>query len=233
MKSSLLSALFILSFATSMSSCGVSNKKVSTVFKIDAQMLKEQAIEQDERNIATRICYAYQSKSKNFRSLPYLGSQFYFQTNETDCGARVVTKSLSSVLNYDESNNLVYSLPFGSIEPKFMKKVQTDTAGFLVQICDKIATNQEIKNTATIGDTKVQITFFRESLDGYFLQYFAKQNDGSFKIISADKFSVRTQTDFKTGQILGMDEAYSTQKVCTNSSDKMHFSNFEQTFKSR
>jgi hypothetical protein len=230
MKSSLLSALFILSFATSMSSCGVSNKKVSTVFKIDAQMVKEQAIEQDERNIATRICYAYQSKSKNFRSIPYLGSQFNFKTSETDCGARVITKNLSSVLSYDESNNLVYLLQFGSVEPKFMKKVQTDTSGFLVQICDKIATNQEIQNTATIGDTKVQITFFRESLDGYFLQYFAKQNDGSFKIISADKFSVRTQTDFKTGLILGMDEVYSTQRICTNSNDKKSFSNFEQTF---
>jgi hypothetical protein len=228
-----MSALFILSFATSMSSCGVSNKQVSTVFKIDAQMAKEEAIGQEERNIATRICYAYQSKSKNFRSLPYLGSQFNFQTTETDCGAKVVTKSLSAVLTYDELNNLVYSLPFSSVEPKFMKKVQTDTAGFLVQICDKIATNLEIKNTVTIGDTKVQIAFFRESLDGFFLQYFAKQNDGSYKIVSADKFSIRTQTDFKNGLILGMDEYYSTQKICTNANDKIKFSNFEQVYKTR
>ena len=228
-----MSALFILSFATSMSSCGVSNKQVSTVFKIDAQMVKEEAIGQEERNIATRICYAYQSKSKNFRSLPYLGSQFNFQTTETDCGAKVVTKSLSAVLTYDELNNLVYSLQFSTVEPKFMKKVQTDTAGFLVQICDKIATNLEIKNTVTVGDTKVQIAFFRESLDGFFVQYFAKQNDGSYKIVSADKFSIRTQTDFKNGLILGMDEYYSTQKICTNASDKKQFSNYEQVFKPR
>jgi len=114
-----------------------------------------------------------------------------------------------------------------------MKKVQTDTAGFLVQICDKIATNLEIKNTVTIGDTKVQIAFFRESLDGFFLQYFAKQNDGSYKIVSADKFSIRTQTDFKNGLILGMDEYYSTQKICTNANDKIKFSNFEQVYKTR
>ncbi len=233
MKSSLLSALFILSFATSMSSCGVSNKQVSTVFKIDAQMLKEEAISLEERNVATRICYAYQSKSKNFRSIPYLGSQFNFQTTETDCGAKVVSKNISAVLTYDELNNLVYSLQFGVVEPKFMKKVQTDTSGFLVQICDKISNNQEIRNTVTVGDTKVQISFFRESLDGFFLQYFAKQNDGSYKIVSADKYTVRTQTDFKNGLILGMDETYSTQKICTSPNDKRQYSNFEQVFKSR
>jgi hypothetical protein len=226
-------ALFILSLTALLSSCGVSNKQVSTSFNINAQLAKEQVIDQDERNIATRICYAYQSKSKNFRSLPYLGSQFNFKTTETDCGGTVTSKNLSAVLSYDDSNNLIFLLQFGTSEPKFMKKVQTDTSGFLVQICDKIATNQAINNTVTIGDTKVQIAFFREALDGYFIQYFSKQSNGNFRIVSADKYSIRTQTDFKNGMILGMDEVYSNQKICTNSNNKYQFSNFEQTYKPR
>ena len=215
-----------------MSSCGVNKKQISTAFNVNAQLAKEQMIDQEERNIATRICYAYQSKSKNFRSLPYFGSQFYFQTVDTDCAGTVNSKNLASTLTYDESNSLIFSLLYGANEPKFMKKVQTDTSGFLVQVCDKIATNQEISNTLTVGDTKVQITFFRESLDGFFIQYFAKQANGSYRIVSADKYSVRTQTDFKNGMILGMDETYSNQKICTNVSDKNQFSNFEQIFKS-
>jgi len=52
-----------------------------------------------------------------------------------------------------------------------------------------------------------------------------------YKIQSAEKFLVRTQVDMGAGKILGMDESYSSQKVC-QSGESLKFSNFEQTFTS-
>ena len=227
-----INTFIILSLTLIISSCGGGGTKLSkNTFSVNALASEEHPISNDERNIATRICYAYQSKSKNYRSSGYLGTNFLFSVKNTDCQNSVTNFQINSFLKYNLNNDLIYATP-GYVDQniRFYTKIQTDTSGYLSQVCGKILTNQVISNTINQQDVKVQISFFHDELDGYGLSYFNRQNDNSFKIDSAEKLKVRSQIDFVTGQILGMDEYYSTQKVCTGPGDKTSFSNFEQRF---
>lgn len=221
----------ILSLSLIISSCGGGNSKPNITFSVDALLSEEHPISADERIIATRICYAYQSKSKNFRSSNLLGTSFIFSAKKTDCQNGVYPYQVNSILKYDETNSLVYG-PLQNFDSSlnFNKKVQTDSSGYLAQLCPKIITNESISNTTDLMGTKVQISFFRDSLDGFLLNYFYKQSDNSYKIDSQEKFKVRTQIDYTAKNIIGMDENYSIQKVCPSQYDKPNFSTFEQSF---
>lgn len=216
------------------SSCGGGNSVGKKTFSVDALLSTEGPISTDERNIATRICYAYQSKSKNYRSSGFIGTSFIFSGKTTDCQNNITNYPINSTLKYDFNNDLIYAPP-GNFDPnlRFNKKVQTDTSGYLSQLCSKIYNGEVISNTINQQNVKVQISFLREGLDGFLLQYFNRQADSTYKIDSAEKLKVRTQIDYTTGQILGMDEFYSAQKVCGSQFDKNKFSEFEQNFISR
>lgn len=214
-----------------LSSCGGGNSVGKKTFSTEAILTEEHPIISEERNIATRICYAFQSKSKNFRTPGLIGTNFIFSVKKTDCQNNVTTYQTTSTLQYDDANDLTYAVSVNS-DPnfKFNKKVQTDNSGYLSKICPKIIKNEVISNTVDEQGVKVQISFFHEGFDGFLLQYFNQQKDNSYKIDSAERFKIRTQIDFINGKILGMDEYYSTQKICGNKFDKNKFSEFEQTF---
>jgi hypothetical protein len=216
------------------SSCGGGNSVGKKTFSVDAIISEEHPISTDERNIAARICYAYQSKSKNFRSSGFIGTGFLFSGKKTDCQNNIVNYQINSTLKYDDNNELIYAPP-GNFDTnlRFNKKVQTDTSGYLSQLCTKIYNGEVISNTTNQQNVKVQISFLREGFDGFLLQYFNRQSDSTYKIDSAEKLKVRTQIDFTTGKILGMDEFYSNQKICGSQFDKNKFSEFEQNFISR
>lgn len=229
-KQTCLTFIIFSFFLATITSCGGGNNKLQTTFSVNAILSEERPLTTDERNIATRICYAYQSKSKNFRTNGYLGKSFKFSGKKTDCQNNTINYNITATLGYDNYNNLIYSPP-AMMDPsyRFYQKVQTDTSGYLAQVCTKILSNAEISNTTTSNGTKTQITFTRDGMDGFLLMYFVRQSDGIYKVDSGEKFQVRTQINFTTGQILGMDEFYSTQKVCS-SYDKIKNSNFEQQF---
>ncbi|MBC7539940.1 MAG: hypothetical protein H7281_14050 [Bacteriovorax sp.] len=229
-----LKTFIILTSTMIISSCGGGNSVFKKTFSVDALISEEHPIANDERNIATRICYAYQSKSKNFRSSGFIGTSFIFSGKKTDCQNNITNYQINSILKYDDNNQLIYSTP-STFDPnlKFHKKVQTDNSGYLAQLCSKIINNEPISNTFDQQGVKVQLSFFREGFDGFLLQYFIKQPDNTYKIDSAEKLKIRTQIDFTNGKILGMDEFYSAQKVCGSQFDKNKFSEFEQNFISR
>jgi len=131
----------------------------------------------------------------------------------------------------DTQNELSY-IPVHVFDPSlaFNKKVQTDSSGYLAQVCPKILTNQQVNNTITQGNVKIQISFFTEDLDGFMLQYFNKQPDNSYVFDSAEKFKVPTSLN---APIRGIDQFYSLTKVCPNSLDKNPNSIYEQNFISR
>lgn len=224
--------LFLAASLTGLTACGGGNSKLPISFSSSAQLAEERFLTNDEINIAARICYAYQSKSVNFRTSAYLNKSFTFQAQKTDCSSSTFSYNLSAVLRYDNSNNLIFALSSG-VDPslQFNKKVQTDTSGYLAQLCTRIKNNdtKTISNTSTANGVKTQITFQHDSFDSYLLMYFVLQPDGTYKIDSGEKFQVRTQFNFTTGQILGMDEIYSNQRVCSTL-DKVKNSNFEQRF---
>ncbi len=222
------SGLFlILYFTLILSSCGQNQEDATTSFSTTAIIAQTRSLNNTERIIATRICYAYQSKSKKFNTSEFLGTNFSFKTNGTDCQDTKKTQSVSTTLKSDSGTNLYYDPSNLSSNSKFYKKVQTDSSGYLSNICRKIFNNEVISNTAIQANYKIQITFFRDTLDGYYLQYYAKQSENVYKIESADKIKVLTQVDYTNGKILGMDMSFSGQKVCT---DSTKFSNFEQSF---
>lgn len=231
MKKLLNQGLILFSCLIIISSCGGGNRVSKKTFYVGALIGEERPINLGERSVATRICYAYQSKSKNFRSLGFIGTNFIFSGKVTDCQNNVTNYQVTSTLKYDANNELIFATPI-NFDPnlKFNKKVQTDISGYLSQVCSKIFSASEISNTFDQQNVKVQISFIREGLDGFFLQYFNRQPDNTYKIDSAEKLKVRTQLDFINGKIMGMDEYYSTQKICNTQLDKNQFSDFEQVF---
>lgn len=224
---SLFTSLIILSSSLSLSSCGGGNSKG----KASLGMVEEQSILANEKNIAVRICYAYQSKSQKFRSMDFYGGKFVFEAKNTDCQNMVTTSNILTNMKNDTQNALSY-IPAYAFDSTlaFNKKVQTDSSGYLAQVCSKILTNQPVNNTISQENIKIQISFFTEDLDGFMLQYFNKQSDNSYVFDSAEKFKIPTS---QNAPIRGMDQYYSLTRVCPNSLDKNRNSIYEQNFISR
>jgi hypothetical protein len=228
----LLNFIIFSSISTILFGCGGGNSKSGTSFRLDASVSAQRSIDTNERNIATRICYAYQSKSQNFRLPNYLNTKFNFEVKETDCRGSSTRMSVTSILKLDSLSSILYFSQEKYTGANFMKNVQTDVNGYLSSVCTKIRNGQDISNTVEAGAIKIQISFFKEKLDGFYLQYFVRVTANEYKIQSAEKFLVRTQVDMAPDKVLGMDEYYSSQRACA-SNDPQKFSNFEQTFTSR
>lgn len=199
------------------------------------QPLETGLLPPEQKAIATRICYAYQSKATAFRTSPFMGKNFKFDIRSTNCSNEVSEYSLSPVLRYDLSNALEFFNSTNSGNTLlFANAVQTDTSGFLSQLCTKIKNNRPISNTNIIDDVQVQVEFFRDVLDSYTLRYFVA-NNGRPELQSSDTFKVRTQFNLSEGKILGMDEVFTRQKICpgvSNQTTLPRFSQFVQTFDS-
>jgi hypothetical protein len=215
---------YLLLSTTSMlalAGCGGAGSKDPTGYSISAQLSVVQDLSPEERAIATRICYAYQSKSSGFRGQSYNAGSFIYKIESKNCVDAQADYTVNAVLKATTSSMVMEP----DTDKPFQKVVQTDTAGYLSQLCAKIKNNKVISNTVTETSTKIQIKFFKDTFDSYTLRYFNPTGtNGELKITSAETLKVRT--DSGTG-ILGMDEKYTIQQTC-GTSDK--FSEFNQTF---
>lgn len=213
----LISTTFLLPLA----GCGGAGSKDVTGYSINAQMSVVQDIPPEERAIATRICYAYQSKSSGFRGQAYNAGSFVYKIESKNCVDAHAAYTVNAVLKASTSSLVMEP----DTDKPFQKVVQTDTSGYLTQLCAKIKNNKAISNTVTETSTKIQITFFKDTLDSYTLRYFTPTGtNGAMKIASAE--TVKVRTDSSNG-ILGMDEKYTIQQTC-GTSDKS--SEFNQMF---
>lgn len=215
----LLSSAFLLTLA----GCGGAGSKDPTGYSINAQMSVVQDLTTEERAIATRICYAYQSKSSSFRGQSYNAGSFVYKVESKNCVDARADYTVNAVLKATTSSMVMEP----DTDKPFQKVVQTDTAGYLTQLCAKIKNNKAISNTVTETSTKIQVRFYKDTLDSYTLRYFNPTGtNGAMKITSAETIKVRT--DSSSG-ILGMDEKYTIQQTC-GTSEK--YSEFNQTFSS-
>jgi hypothetical protein len=213
--------------ALALSACGggvngTGTKKAA----IDALIAEERNLIEEERAIATRICYAYQSKNTSFRTQSYMGGTFRFGIISKSCEGTSENYNISAVLQLEAGGRLTY-VPSLTNTRSFERQVQTNGVGYLAQLCTKIQTNQPVSNTVNIDGFKVQIQFFKENLDGFILRYFQRFSN-MYKIERAETFKVRTQFNSSSGQILGMDEIFSRERVCQGNDGV--FSKFTQTF---
>lgn len=210
-----------------LSSCGGSKSGADPkVYTINAQMSLIEDLSVEERAIATRICYAYQSKSSNFRGQNYNSGTFIFNINSRNCLDIQTDYSVNSTI---KSSPTSMSLVAKTTKP-FVSVIQTDQSGYLTQLCSKIRNNQPISNTVSDESSNVQISFFRDTLDSYTIRYFRPVMDSNnLKIDSMEIFKVVTQASADSGQIQGMDAGYSLFQTC-GTSDK--YSEFTQIFSS-
>jgi len=219
----ILLAIFIF-----ITSCGVNeNQSTIPVFSSTAAMKGIQDISANERNIAASICLAFKSKSQIFKTTDYLGTRFVFQTKQKTCGADGVAITVNTILTQATDGAFHYS----TTSTDFNDAVQTDGSGFLSQVCTKIDNNLPISNTTTINGVTVQITFFKNVLDGFILQYFMRLASGGSQIMSSETYKFRTNFTYTVGKIMGMDEYYSKETVCPYDSTKSTI--IEQTFSGR
>ncbi len=212
-------------------SCGQAGgyKKTTTTFNSETSLLSTTNLSQEERNIATRICYSYESKAKKFNTTEYLGGKFNFSNSKTNCTDQTMQYNVVSLLQIETADKVKFSgLNLGA-EQSFNGAIQTDKYGYLANVCYKIKYNQPISNTTVINGQTVQIIFSRTNLDTYTLNYFST-NNGITKIVMAETIKTRTQFDFVSGQILGMDEFYQKNAIC---SDGKKSSQFTQNYSGR
>lgn len=228
MRTALKQNSFILSITglLVLSGCGGAGSKDPSGYSISAQMSVVQNLTPEERAIATRVCYAYQSKSSSFRSQNYNGGTFIFNMKSRNCVDARSDYTVNSVLKASVSSMTLVP----DTDKPFVTSIQTDQSGYLAQLCGKIQNNKPISNTVTEMTTKVQISFFKDTLDSYTLKYFTPDEaTKAMRIESMDTYKVRTQVGIGSGQILGMDEGYSRFQTC-GTSDK--YSEFNQNFSS-
>jgi hypothetical protein len=193
---------------------GTSQSVPLTIFSNNAAMKPVQDISPAERNIATSICLALKSKSQNFKTTNYLGTRFVFESKQKTCGVQgVVNKVISSLSMRDDG-----SFHYTSSALNFKDFAQTNSSGYLMQICSKIDNNAPISNTTTMQGIPVQIMFFKDYLEGYAVQYFANTTSGTSHMLSAETFKIRTQLTYTIGNVMGMDEYYSKEELCASDS---------------
>jgi hypothetical protein len=199
-------------------SCGAQKNIVEESFSSASSMVQVQDLTPIERSVATRICYAYQSKSTSFKTQAYMTGSFVFSVTSKDCTGKESSSNITSTLgtSNDEKRSLIFNS--NSTFP-FLKTVQSSQSGFLSQLCLKIQNNLPIKNTLVKNDTTIQVSFTSKDIDSYTLQYFSTQNN-VVKIQSSETFKVRTQFNITTNQILGMDEFYTKMQVCASDTSK-------------
>ncbi len=213
----LLSSTFLLALA----GCGGAGSKDLTGYATNAQMSVVQDLTTEERAIATRICYAYQSKSSSFRGQTYNAGSFAYNITSKNCVDARANYKVNAVLKATTSSMVMEP----DTDKPFQKTVQTDTTGYLTQVCAKIRSNKVISNTVTETSTKIQIKFFKDTMDSYTLRYFTPTGtNGALKISSGE--TIKVVTDSGSG-ILGMDNSYTIQQTC-GTSDK--YSEFNQSF---
>lgn len=207
-------------------SCGKQKNKEATGFSTSTLMSATRDLTPSERTVATRVCYAYQSKNNSFKTQSYFGGSFTFNLSSKSCAEVKESYSVVGVLgtSLTDRNALVFS---SNTTKPFESKVQTAQSGFLSQLCSKIQNNLPISNTAVVEGVSVQVAFVATDMDTYTLRYFTPQNN-VMKIQSAETFKVRTQFNLEAGQILGMDEQYSRQTVCA--ADGSKYSEFIQNY---
>lgn len=199
-------------------------------YSTTAEMVQVQDIASTERDIATRICYAYRSKATNFRTPTYTNNFYDFSMSTKDCDEKRNNTSLIATIKPSSTNAVsLLFIPTVKTTAQFYDKIQTTESGFLSQVCEKIQSNQPISNTVAVEDstTSVQLRFFKDDLDSYTLSYFTKSKDGKMKISSAETFKVRTQFNLSSTQILGMDEMFLRQTTCA---DPTKYTDFIQRF---
>lgn len=218
-----------LSFLTliTLSGCGIqsSGSKTNSLSYSTAQSLAPSAIiTGDEKAIATRICYGYQSKALNFKNPTYDKKSFVFNVTDRNCDNVTKTERVTSGLVV-QNGQLIF---VDNSSFNLLENVQTNESGFISKLCAKVQSNLEVSNTSVENGVTVQVTFFKDTMDNYKISYFSPNAKKQMQIVSADVFKVRTQFNLTTGQILGMDESYSRFVTC--SSDPTKFSEFSQVF---
>ena len=193
------------------------------------QMSFIQNISDRERTIATRICYAYQSKSSSFRGKNYNTGTFIHNISSKSCEDTRTNYTVNSIFKSSNTSNASMTLVPDTDKP-FITTIQTDQLGYLTQLCEKIKSNRPISNTATEVTTKIQISFSKDTHDSYTIKYFLPvPSSNLMKIESMETFKVITKANAEKGEIQGMDESYSLFKTC-ETSDK--YSEFVQKFSS-
>lgn len=204
---------------------GVARRTPASTYSSNELMSTVGDLTPEERAIATRICYAYQSKNLNFRTTTYTEKIFGWAVINKDCSNQSRSYSIKSTLEAS-FNQLAFKST--STTAPFETTIQTNAQGYLAQLCTKIQNNQAISNTADSGDQKVQVQFFKDSRDAYRIQYFKADTNGEMRVTKSETFKVRTQFNLSSGQILGMDESYTKYQNCQGIPDQ--YSEFYQDF---
>ena len=167
--------------------------------------------------VATKICYAFMSKRSSFFS-NYLNAEFRF-----------VLKRKNTNCQYSEKNEelVTYLRGAGVSEPMFFdavkipsgfeKYVQTDSDGYLTDICQRIFDGDELPSPTEISDSSAsQIEFINNggTMLSFFVKEYQRQTEGGdYSLVSYDFLKVLVD---KNAEKYGIVFERIKEKECTN-----------------
>ncbi len=166
---SALMRLYIVVFAVSIVGCkldgggGVAYTNTSIGERLSAKDVYTFV----DKDIATKICYAFQSKRSNFVSnFNDLSFNFDVTLENLDCKIGTVSKRIeTSLVARSLSEVMFYDTLLSSSE--FERYLQTNAHGYLVEICDLLMKGEELPSPTTIiGNTRREVIEFVSNSDG-------------------------------------------------------------------
>jgi hypothetical protein len=155
-----------------------------------------------EKSIATRICYAFRSKRSTFRS-ELIGNVFNFKFNKTSCDGSKENDQYSTVLRQVlQSAPLVYDSDNSN---HFYKNVQSDQHGHLQQICKSVLNGETPLDTFDYLGGIAQVRFFSKLGDNFEVVLARKKSalDSEYLPYQAERYTVLTSSG-ATGELLGL-----------------------------
>jgi len=177
----------------------------------------------EERNIALRICYAYESKSHHLVYEDLSDRSFEFLIEKQNCQGEVEQKTERFTIKKGSDAYYLQAKQMPA-NPQLIEQaftlIQTNERGVLAKVCDKIKTNQKISNKIITSDGEIHLAFFKHNLDAYKITQFSKNNRGILVNTLQNEYYVRTEINYKKEKIMGMDEEIVQEKSCGQSNQE-------------
>ena len=183
-----------------------------------------------ELKVAVRICFALRTKRNNFNTV-LMGRSFIFNQTSRFCNGSVSGATEVSTVLSQNSGNLFYQTSFAG---EFMSDIETETAGLIAPLCEKIIKGDNTVNYYEKSNEAFEFSFnpISSNEDNYTIKVAQKANiNGSeglniTKIISHD---IATNTVRYGKSLVGL--SYKIIRYIRCNDDPSSFDSLEKTYR--
>ena len=152
-------------------------------------------LDDGELAVALRICYAFRTKRSKFLA-EMLGTSFTYSFNTVDCADAEASDSFTATLTQESSD---YPIVLESdFTGNYMSEVQTDTTGFLSDLCSDVLAGETPLNISEVDNSLYEYSFSNTVTNGdkatIKIGYESDPNSGSPSVYQKIIFDILTDS---------------------------------------